>query len=377
MEQATPDWAAIRAEFPALTRWTYLNTAAFGQVPRSGVKAILGHFRRRRELACSDFLCWFEDADRIRALAAQLIHAQPSDIAFIPNAATALGLLLGSIAWRTGDRIVTLEHEFPNQVYHPAWLAERGVEFVETPWERFWDAVTPNTRLVLLSEVNYITGFRAPLGEIAPELRRRGIPLFVDGTQSAGALCFDAAGIQPDIYAVHAYKWLLAPTGAAFMYVHPGLRERMAPGVIGWRSHRDWRAVDHLHHGAPVFRCEAEKYEGGMITFPVLYALEASLRLILETGVERIEGRVLELADRVREVVRETGGLLPSDGSPHYGSPLVAARFPGRSASQLARELAARRVLVSARHDFLRISPHFYNNEEDIARFRDELRRLL
>lgn len=377
MPEPSPDWAAIRAEFPALSRWTYLNTATFGQVPRSGVQAILRHFERRDELACSDFLHWFEDADRIRALVASLIGAQASDIAFIPNAATALGVLLQGTDWRPGDRIVTLEDEFPNQVYYPALLAARGVEFVETRWERFWEAVTPNTRLVLLSEVNYITGFRVPLPELAPELRRRGILLFVDGTQSAGALRFDAARIQPDVYAVHAYKWLLAPPGAAFMYVHPALRERLMPNVIGWRSHRDWRAVDHLHHGAPVFRCEAEKYEGGMITFAVLYALEASLRLILDAGVERIERRVLELADRVRDVAREAGGRLVSDESPHYDSPLVAVRFPGRSASELARQLAARRVLVSARHDYLRISPHFYNDEADIERLREELRRLL
>lgn len=377
MGETAPDWSAIRAEFPALARWTYLNTATFGQVPRCAVEAIAQHFQRRDELACSDFLQWFEDADRIRALAARLIHAEPSDIAFIPNAATALGLLLGGICWRPADRIVTLEHEFPNLIYHPALLATRGLEFVETPWEKFWDAVTPNTRLVLLSEVNYITGFRAPLAEIAPELRRRGILLFVDGTQSAGALRFDAARIQPDIYAVHGYKWLLAPNGAAFMYVHPELRARLAPNVVGWRSHRDWRAVDNLHHGAPVFRAEAEKYEGGMITFAVLYALEASLRLILETGVERIERRVLELADRVRHVVREAGGRLLSDAAPHYDSPLVAARFPGRTASELARQLAARRVLVSARHDYLRISPHFYNDEADVERLREELRRLL
>jgi len=377
MQESTPDWAAIRAEFPALARWTYLNTATFGQVPRRAVEAIGRHFARRDELACSDFLHWFEDADRIRAAVARLIRAEPADIAFIPNAATALGLLLGGIAWRLGDRIVTLEHEFPNSIYHPAVLATRGLEFVEVAWSGFWDALTPNTRLVVLSEVNYITGFRVPLYEIAPELRRRGILLFVDGTQSAGALAFDAAEVQPDVYAVHGYKWLLAPNGAGFMYVHPRLREWLPPNVIGWRSHRDWRSVDNLHHGAPVFRQEAEKYEGGMITFAVLYAMEASIELILEIGVRRIEQRVLGLAERVRAVIRQAGGELLWDEGPHYDSPIVAARFPGRCASELARALAARRVLISARHDFLRVSPHFYNNEEDIERFAFELGRLI
>ncbi|MGC8794113.1 MAG: aminotransferase class V-fold PLP-dependent enzyme [Bryobacteraceae bacterium] len=284
MDPAAPDWAAIRAEFPALSRWTYLNTATFGQVPRRAIQAIARHFERRDELACSDFLSWFDDADRIRGKVAHLINATRGDIAFVPNVATALGLLLSGIQWQPGDRIVTLELEFPDLIYHPALLAACGVEFVETSWARFPHALTRNTRLVAVSEVNYITGFRAPLAEIAPELRQRGILLFIDGTQSAGALRFDAAAIQPSIYAVHGYKWLLAPDGAGFMYVHPELRERLAPNVIGWRSHRDWRWVDNLHHGAPVFTGEAEKYEGGMIPFAVLYAMEAFLDLILELG---------------------------------------------------------------------------------------------
>lgn len=375
--QSSPDWAAIRAEFPALRRWTYLNTATFGQVPRCAVQAVALHFARRDALACSDFLSWFEDADRIRELAARLINASPADIAFIPNAATALGLLLGGLDWRPGDRIVTLEHEFPNSIYHPALLACRGLEFVEVPWERFWEAITPNTRLVVLSEVNYITGFRVPLRDAAAELRRRGVLLFVDGTQSAGALQFDARQVGPDMYAVHGYKWLLAPNGAGFMYVHPELRRRLPPNVIGWRSHRDWRQVDNLHHGAPVFRAEAEKYEGGMLTFAVLYALEASLRLILEIGPEQIERRVLALAEQVRQALRKHGAQLLSDQAPHYDSPVVAARFAGRPAAALARELARRHVLVSARHDFLRVSPHFYNNEDDVARLDEELARLL
>jgi cysteine desulfurase/selenocysteine lyase len=374
---AEPDWAAIRGEFPALRRWTYLNTATFGQVPRCAVRAVERHFARRDELACSDFLSWFDDADRIRALAARLIGAEPADIAFVPNAATALGLLLGGLPWRAGDRIVTLEQEFPNSIYHPALLGCRGLEFVEAAWEDLPAALTPNTRLVVLSEVNYITGFRAPLEELGGELRRRGILLFVDGTQSAGALRFDVRRAAPDLYAVHGYKWLLAPNGAGFMYVDAALRERLPPNVIGWRSHRDWRQVDNLHHGPPVFRSEAEKYEGGMLTFAVLYALEASLRMILEIGPERIERRVLELAGLVRERLRRLGARLPSDEAPHYDSPIVAARFPGRPAAELARALAARGVLVSARHDFLRVSAHFYNNQEDVERLEQELRRLL
>lgn len=371
------DWKAIRAEFPALSDWTYLNTATFGQMPRSASEAVARHFARRDELACTDFLSWFGDAERIRALVARLIRCEPSDIAFVPNAATALSLLIGGLDWQAGDRIITLHNEFPNNLYCPALVQRYGVEFLEASWEGLYDSLTPRTRLVALSEVNYVNGFRVPLAELAAHLRERGILLYADGTQSLGALTFDAQAVEPDMYAVHAYKWLMSPTGAGFMYVRPSLRQRLAPNVIGWRSHRHWRNVDNLHHGTPELSPDAEKYEGGMLTFPVLYGMEASLEMILEIGPAVIERRVLELAGMVRQTLRRLGARLPSDESPHFNSSIVAAVFESKPASALARELHARGVAVSARHNHLRVSAHFYNSEEDIARLAAELKDLL
>ncbi len=371
------DWRAVRAEFPALERWTFLNTATYGQMPRRAVEAAARHYAHRDELACSDFLSWFDDADRIRGLIAQLIHSAPEDIAFIPNAATALGLLLGGLDWQPGDRIVTLQDEFPNNLYHPALLAARGVEVVEAPWSEFYPSVTSRTRLVVLSEVNYTTGFRPPLQEISEFLHERDVLLYVDGTQSLGALQFDVRRLRPDMLAVHGYKWMLAPNGAGFMYVAPALRERLHPSVVGWRSHRDWRRVDNLHHGAPEFKSDAEKYEGGMLPFPLLYPMGASVEMFLEIGPALIEQRVIDLTTLVREALRRLGARLLADEGPHYNSPVVAARVQGADASELARQLKQRRVLVSARHGLLRLSAHFYNNEEDIERFEAELQPLL
>src|SRR5206468_9828469 len=131
--------------------------------------------------------------------------------------------------------------------------------------------------------------------EIAAFLRQRDVLLYVDGTQSIGALEFDVAAIQPDILAVDAYKWLLSPNGAGFCYVSPKLRERLEPSVIGWRSHKDWRRTENLHHGEAEFSDKAEKYEGGMLAFAPLYAMGASIEMMLEIGQERIERRVMDL----------------------------------------------------------------------------------
>ncbi len=361
------DWQKVREEFPALRAWTFLNSATYGQMPRRAVAAVDAHFARRDALACADFMDWFDDADAIRASIARLIHCEAEDIAFIPNASTALSLLLRGLDWRRGDRIVTLEHEFPNHYYLPEVLRARGVEFVETPMAGFYDAVAEQTRVVLMSTLSYSTGFRPPVEEIGAYLRRKGVLFYLDGTQSVGALRFDVSRVQPDLFAVHGYKWLLAPNGAGFMYVAPALRARLEPAVVGWRSHGDWRRPESLHHGAPVFAEAAEKYEGAMLAFPLIYAMGASVEMFLELGPEAIERRVLELAAGVRRVLRDAGAEVLSD------SPIVTARFPGRDAPALVAALQARGVLVAARQGNLRVSAHFYNNEQDLARLAEAL----
>jgi cysteine desulfurase / selenocysteine lyase len=371
-EPSFAGWNAVRREFPALAHWTYLNTATFGQLPRRATEAVVKHFAHRDELACWDFLAWYDDADRLRAKIACLIGCAPDDIAFAPNASSALALLLTGIAWCPGDRVLTLEHEFPNNLYAPGLLQRFGVEMLACSWDRLYESVDANTRLVVLSSVNYNTGFAPPLAELADFLRVRGVLLFVDGTQSVGALRFDTARIQPDMLAVHGYKWLLAPNGAGFFYIAPRLRQRLPPSVVGWRSHRDWRNVDNLHHGVPELPAGAEKYEGGSVSFALLYAMEASVDLMLEIGPQAIERRVLDLAQKTRGILRDLGASV-ADGA----SPIVAARFENHDVSALARALKEQRVLVAARRGHLRVSTHFYNNEEDLEIFERALRQLL
>ncbi len=363
------NWQTLRAEFPALSGWTYLNTATFGQLPRCAVEAVRRHFERRDRFACTDFLDWFGDADGMRDVVAQLIGCRASDVAFIQNASSGLSLLLGGLEWKPGDQVVTLEHEFPNHYYFPQLLRYRQVEFIETCWDRFYDVITPRTRVVAISTVNYTTGFRAPVAEIARFLRERGVLFYLDGTQSVGALEFSCDAVQPDMFAVNGYKWLLSPNGAGFMYVSPELRERLQPNIIGWRSHKEWRHPENLHEGMPEFSPDAEKYEGGMLSFAPLYGMAASMKLMLEIGPRRIEQRVQEIAEAARETLRSAGARLLCDAAPHFDAPLIAARFPGLDASRLARDLRASGVVVSARHGYLRVSPHFYNDETDLDRF--------
>ena len=138
--------------------------------------------------------------------------------------------------------------------------------------------------------------------------------------------------------------------------------------MVGWRSHHDWRNVDNLHHGTPVFKDSAEKYEAGGLPSALLYAMEASVNLILEIGPEAIENRVLSLAADLRRRLTKLGAEF-DDEPGAQPSQIVAAHFPGRDVTALARQLADKHVLVAARHGRLRVSPHFYNDEDDCERF--------
>jgi selenocysteine lyase/cysteine desulfurase len=147
------------------------------------------------------------------------------------------------------------------------------------------------------------------------------------------------------------------------MYVSPAMRRRLPPNIIGWRSHYDWRNVANLHHGAPEFKESAERYEGGGLPFSLLLPMEASVNMILEVGPEEIERRVLALAGLIRSRLASIGA-----DAPDQGSQIVTARLPGRDVADVVRSLKEHNILVAARHGRLRLSPHFYNTEDDVER---------
>lgn len=375
------DWNQVRRQFPVLEKWTYLNSATFGPVPLCAVEAANGHFRHRDEEACIDFLDWFTDADRVRAKAARLIGGQAADIAFVPSAGAALSWLMLGIDWKPGDQVLTLVHEFPNNLYYPLVWRGRQVEFIEMPLaggrfalDHFLSLLTTRTRLVLLSTVNYSTGLRPPLEQIGAALRERGILFYVDATQSLGALRLDVGAAAISFLALHGYKWMLSPTGIGFACIPAEVRQWLSPTIYSWRSHQDWRNVDQLHHGAPELPEGAMRYEGGILNFSGIYAMEAVLDLIASLGAEAVEERVLQLAGKTREVLRSNGGVLFADQHPYYESPIVTAQFPGVDMSKLAVELKRRRIVVAARRGNLRVSPHFFNNEDDIGKLGEALR---
>ncbi len=353
------DWGKVREQFPAISQWTYLNTATYGQMSLRSRAAVQKHFDRRDALACQDFLSWFDDMEEIRGMIGQLIHASGDDIAFAGNACTGLALFLSAIDWQAGDKIATVRNEFPNQYSAAGHLHPAGVELVEIT--DFSQPLPPRTRAVIASTVSYTVGVAVDCVRLRELADAVGALLYLDGTQSLGALQFDVRAVRPDVFSVDAYKWLMSPNGAGFYYVAPELRQRLQPRVIGWRSDQHWRNVNALHNGAPRFSERAEKYEAGMIDFPSIYAMGEALRLVLELGPEVVERRVLELAGYLTAGLKARGADIFFEGSN-----IVSACWAGRDVEPVMERLKAERVLVSMRERRLRISAHIYNNESDI-----------
>jgi selenocysteine lyase/cysteine desulfurase len=366
-------WNAVRDQFPVLARWRYLNTATFGPVPRCAVEAVNARFDERDRTASLDFLGWYDALDSIRAKAAAWIGADADDIAFVPSAGIGLSWILQGLDWRPGDRLLTLEDEFPNNLYAPGALAAKGVEHDHASGSASFDAdefaarIGDRTRLVLISAINYASGFRPPLAPIGEACRRAGALLAVDGTQGVGAIPFDVDECGADLALVHAYKWLCSPPGAGFLYVRASARERVQPTVYSWRSHRDWRNVDQLHHGAPELPEEAARYEGGIQNFDGLAAMGAVLDMLHGLGRETVTTRVAELVALTQRTLADAGAEVPGLTNPLFDSPIVTARFPGLDPAPLAAQLREHGIAVAARKGCLRVSPHFFNDEEDIA----------
>jgi selenocysteine lyase/cysteine desulfurase len=258
-------------------------------------------------------------------------------------------------------------------------LEVRYVRNVEghLPIEDFEKAVDDQTVAVVISHVEYANGFRNDLGGIAEVTHERGALLVVDACQSAGALDIDIKRQGIDYLATSCYKWLLGPSGAGFLYVKGDLIEETEPVFVGWASadQNVFRTVDLWDNRRLVLSRTASRFEIGTLSAPSFVGAAAALRLILDYGIERIENCILELTDYLLNRLGEEGFSIQTPKEPHNRSGIVNFRVP--EPQKTVAELQRRGVIVSARMNGIRVSPHFYNTQEDIERFLTRLRESL
>jgi selenocysteine lyase/cysteine desulfurase len=309
----------------------------------------------------------------LRSRVASLINAPSADrIALPSNTSIGVATIASGLRWQSGDRVLLNSAEFPANVCPYLALRGSGVGFdflkcengIVTPG-MIEAALTPRTRLVALSAVQFLSGFRADLAAIGDICRHRGIVFAVDGIQAVGAVQIDVQAMKIDALAAGAQKWLLSPHGSGFLYVTEDLQSRITQSHLGWLSVDDpWRFYDYDQPLA----ASARRYEPGTPTIPALWGMHASIGLLLEVGLPAVEEAVLSNSGRLMDGLRQIGGLdinTPEDPARRAG--IVTVGFTdGTDPRRVFARLTGAGVFVSLREGRLRFSPHFYNTHSEI-----------
>ena len=372
----------VRArEFPIARETTYLNTATQGPLPNCAVRAV--------EQTAS--LAQFPSGDRARNAAspetlarerlARLIGARAEEIVFSGNTSHGLNICAQGIDWQAGDNVVVPAREFPSLMVVWFHLRQRGVEVRCAPWtgagptvEDIMSLVDERTRAVSCSAVKWDTGYRMDLEELGRRCAQKGCLLIVDAIQAVGALRLDVRAARISALATHGYKWLMAGFGIGALYVAPEALEQIRPVFAGHASVAgDEMAFDERFRWKP----GAAGYAVGGSNRLGQSALAASLSLIKEIGINTIEEQNLALTEQLcTGLERNRNVRLVSSLEPAHRSAIVTFTLgDAQRDAALVEALEKQGIIVALRPLGVRVSPHFYNTESEIARLLDALPR--
>lgn len=375
----------VRTLFPFTTRGQiYLNHAGTSPLSERVVAAMQEHLRERSRGMLETYPLDLDMVRRLRESVRRLINAEsPRRVAFQPNTSDALNIVAAGIPWKTGDRVLLNDQEFPANVYPYLNLKRHGVEldFVGSRngmilADDIESALSPRTRLVAISAVQFLSGHRAALEAIGNLCRDRGIIFAVDGIQAVGAVRIDVQRMKIDALAAGAQKWQMGPHGSGFLYVTEDLQSRIHQQYLGWLGvHDPW---DFRNYTQPL-ATSARRFEGGSLNMPGLWGMDAALSLLLEVGMEVIEDHLLMLTRILMDGLRIIPGITlitPSDDESRAG--IVSIQLPARAdGDAVFNRMQHDGVTVAVREGKLRYSPHFYNTPEEMTGVVDLTRRCL
>ena len=373
------DWKSTRKEFPVTENYIYFNHAAVSPLSSRVVEAVedylavISKYGIVRE-ASVQFTKTIADT---RAKVARLVNAEADEIAFVKNTTQGILIAANGIDWREGDNVVTANVEFPANVYPWLNLARRGVrtKFAQErdariPVEDIERMIDHKTRAVSISFVEFASGFRNDLEAIGQICQEKGIFFIVDAIQGLGALDINVKKCKIHIMSSDGHKWLMGPEGAGCFYCSKEIMDEIIPSNVGWNSVINESA--YLDYDLTL-RSDAQRFEEGSLNVMSIYALGAAVGLILEIGIRNIEARVLALTGLLIGELAEKGYQIVSSVTPKERSGIVCFRSRRHSSAELCRRLIDNRIIVSDRAQSVRVSPHFYNSEEEIERMMDVL----
>ncbi|MHB8588680.1 MAG: aminotransferase class V-fold PLP-dependent enzyme [Candidatus Dormibacteraceae bacterium] len=379
-----PDWKTLRAEFPLLDRYIYLNACSLGPLPRAGSAALARYAQDWDEKGTP---VWFSDwlplLDRFRGRIAELLRAPAGTTAIAPSVSVALTTLATGLPLPEGRRRVLIgELDFPT-IGHQ-WLSRRGaggrspypgeveVEFVPSPDgisippEAFAERIDERTALVATTHLFYTTGYLQDVRAIADAAHAAGALCLIDGYQTCGCVPLDVEAMGCDAFVGGCLKWLSGGPGNAFLYVRPELIPRMRPQGTGWFATRD--PFSFILQDL-VFADDARRLETGTWAMPSHYAGLAGLELILEVGVENIQERLRDLTHRILERCDEAGvrTFTPRERDRRCGIVTLECEHP----EEVEARLHADSVIVDSRPGRVRLSPHWCVTDDELERGMD------
>lgn len=362
-----------RRLFPIVERHIHMNHAGVSPMSQRAGAAVEQVIDASMNRPYRDH--WAQDeAARVRDLVARLINAPAGSIALTRSTAHGMSLLAQGLQWEKGDNVVGAVGEYPANVYPWMSLASFGVELRQVRHlegrilpDDVFTLVDGRTRVVALSHVEFWNGYRLDIETIGAECRRRGIVFAVDVMQSAGALRLDVGGMPLDFCAAGAGKWLLGPLGIGFCFCAPDLLERIRPVIVGVMS---VAANDRYFEYDLTPASGSQRFEESVISLLDTAAFGAALELLLEVGAGVIQERILDLSARLATGLAERGCEIvePWPRARSESSGIVSFRKRGTTAQAVLRDLSAAGVIGRTHSDFVRLSPHFYNTEEEVDR---------
>ncbi|HCG40231.1 MAG TPA: aminotransferase [Pseudomonas sp.] len=361
----------INDEFPQIVGLRYLNHAAVAPWPRRAARAVGAFAEQNATLGARDYPEWLTVERSLRQRLTRLLNAPSSaDVALVKNTSEALSFVAFGLDWKSGDQIVISDEEFPSN--RVVWEALRplGVEVIQVslkgvdPEADLLAACGPRVRLMSISAVQYASGMRLDLPRLGEGCEQRGVLLCIDAIQQLGALPFDVQQNRCAFAMADGHKWMLGPEGLGVFYCRSDLREQLKLHEYGWHmlehagdyDRSDWEPA----RSARRFECGSPNMLGAM-------ALEASLSLLEEVGMEQVARSLDERIEWLTHGISKLKGvetLSPSQAERRSG--IVTFRLDGWPNAALFERLKTEQVVCAQRGGGIRFSPHFYTPEHVI-----------
>jgi len=369
-----------RSYFPYLkNKIIYFNHASTGPITTIVKDRIESFLKERSEDKIDDYYGFKDVADETKVMIGEMINCSGDRIAFLDNTTNGIIWLAQGIDWKAGDRIILNDVEFPANVYPFLQLKEKGVEidFIKSTngivtAEEIIKAIHPRTKLISISFVQFLSGYRIDLEKIGKICKEKDIIFSVDAIQGLGAVRLDVEKFNIDFLASGTQKWLLGLQGLAFIYVRTELQDKMNSAPIGWLAVKDaWNLLDF----DLTTKETAERFQPGTLNNLGIYAFNSSMKLFKEFDFDEIEKQVLGNSKYFIDELVKIGYNSPVLSLPEkHLSGIVS--FRSENVQKIFDILSQKKIVCSLREGYIRFAPHFYNTKQEIDLVVDTLKNI-